>query len=101
MGLRWLPGGGYRAVLLVQGVTKYAMHMYQSWLSESAIRYNRAHLTRLYEQHDGGDGGHHGGEAVSIIGAESARLGGFVAAGLSPPDEIGRAACRDRGCRIG
>src|SRR3546814_14985088 len=61
------------------------MHMYQSWLSESAIRYNRAHLTRLYEQRDGGDGGHHGGEAVSIIGAEIDRLGGFVGEGLSQP----------------
>lgn len=85
MALLWLLAGGYLAVLLVQGVTKYAMHMYQSWLSESAIRYNRAHLTRLYEQHDGGDGGHHGGEAVSIIGAEIDRLGGFVGAGLSQP----------------
>src|SRR3546814_3910005 len=83
MALLWLLACGYLAVLLVQGVTKYAMHMYQSWLSESAIRYNRAHLTRLYEQRDGGDGGHHGGEAVSIIGAEIDRLGGFVGEGLS------------------
>src|SRR3546814_14106308 len=45
----------------------------------------RSHLTRLYEQRDGGDGGHHGGEAVSIIGAEIDRLGGFVGQGLSQP----------------
>src|SRR3546814_13762345 len=57
MALLWLLAGGYLAVLLVQGVTKYAMHMYQRWLSESAIRYNRAHLTRLHEQRDCGDGG--------------------------------------------
>src|SRR3546814_11714762 len=85
MGLLWLLAGGYLAVLLVQGVTKYAMHMYQSWLSESAIRYNRAHLTRLYEQHDGGEGGHHGGEAVSNIGAEIDRHGGFVGGGTWKP----------------
>src|SRR3546814_7773725 len=35
MELLWLLAGGYLAVLLVQGVTKYAMHMYQSRASPS------------------------------------------------------------------
>jgi ABC-type bacteriocin/lantibiotic exporter with double-glycine peptidase domain len=87
LGLLWLLAGGYLAVLLVQGTAKYALHLYQSWLSESAIRYNRAHLTRLYEaRSDGnGDGDQHSGEAVSIIGAEVDHLGGFVGEGLSQP----------------
>lgn len=82
----WLLAGLYLAVLVVQGAAKYALHMYQSWLSESATRYTRDHLTRLYEQRngDGGDAGH-AGEAVSIIGAEVDRLGGFVGEGLSQP----------------
>lgn len=91
--LLWLLAGLYLAVLLVQGSIKYALRVYQSWLSESAIRYNRAHLTRVYEQHtsgngrggQGGNGETHGGEAVSIIGAEIDRLGGFVGEGLSQP----------------
>jgi ABC-type bacteriocin/lantibiotic exporter with double-glycine peptidase domain len=82
--LLWLLAGGYLAVLLVQGAAKYFLSMYQSWLSESAIRYNRAHLTRIYETHDG-DGDAHSGTAVSIIGAEVDRLGGFVGEGLSQP----------------
>jgi ABC-type bacteriocin/lantibiotic exporter with double-glycine peptidase domain len=87
IGLLWTLAGLYLAVLLVQGLTKYALRLYQGWVSESAIRYNRAHLTRIYESHNGGDGNGatHGGEAVSIIGAEIDRLGGFVGEGLSQP----------------
>lgn len=91
VGLLWILGSAYLAVLLVQGGAKYALHLYQSWLSESAIRYNRAHLTRLYERREQtealaeGSRGAHGGEAVSIIGAEVDRLGGFVGEGLSQP----------------
>jgi ABC-type bacteriocin/lantibiotic exporter with double-glycine peptidase domain len=85
LGLLWLLAGGYLVVLVVQGAAKYALHMYQSWLSESAIRYNRGHLTRLYERRDSGEAEQHSGEAVSIIGAEVDRLGGFVGEGLSQP----------------
>lgn len=91
LSLLWILGGAYLAVLLVQGGAKYALHLYQSWLSESAIRYNRAHLTRLYERREEaekaaeGTRSAHGGEAVSIIGAEIDRLGGFVGEGLSQP----------------
>ena len=83
--LLWLLAGVYLAVLLVQGITKYALHMYQGWLSESAVRYNRAHLTHVYERHNGDGAAQHSGEAVSIIGAEIDRLGGFVGEGLSQP----------------
>jgi ABC-type bacteriocin/lantibiotic exporter with double-glycine peptidase domain len=83
--LLWLLAGGYLAVLLVQSAFKYFLHMYQSWLSESAVRYNRAHLTRLYERRDSDEAGQHSGEAVSVIGAEIDRLGGFVGEGLSQP----------------
>src|SRR5690606_23358408 len=85
LGLLWLLAGGYLAVLLVQSLCKYFLHLYQSWLSESAVRYNRGHLTRLYERRRAGDEDEHGGVAVSIIGAEVDRLGGFVGEGLSQP----------------
>lgn len=82
----WLLAGLYLAVLLVQTLTKYALRMYQSWLSESATRYTRDHLTRIYERRSGGDGGAgQAGSAVSVIGAEVDRLGGFVGEGLSQP----------------
>lgn len=83
--LLWLLAGAYLAVLLVQSLCKYFLHLYQSWLSESAVRYNRGHLTRLYERRRVGDEDEHGGVAVSIIGAEVDRLGGFVGEGLSQP----------------
>jgi ABC-type bacteriocin/lantibiotic exporter with double-glycine peptidase domain len=83
--LLWLLAGGYLAVLLVQGAAKYFLSMYQGWLSESAVRYNRAHLTRIYEARKDSDGDPHSGTAVSIIGAEIDRLGGFVGEGLSQP----------------
>ena len=83
--LLWTLAGIYLGVVLVQQVAKYALRLYQGWLSESAIRYNRAHLTRLYFERSNGDGEAHSGEAVSIIGAEVDRLGGFVGEGLSQP----------------
>lgn len=88
LNLLWLFAGLYLLVLLVQGLTKYALRMYQGWLSESAIRYNRAHLARIYDcrQADGApqeDG--EAGQAVSVIGQEVDKLGGFVGEGLSQP----------------
>lgn len=83
--LLWILAGAYLAVLLVQGGAKYALHMYQGWLSESAVRYNRSHLTRLYERHETARERAHSGEAISIIGAEVDRLGGFVGEGFSQP----------------
>ncbi len=96
--LLWLLCGIYLAVVLLQAFGKYALRLYQSWLAESAIRYTRAHLARLYEcrvesrgerrdgDHDGDEGnGSDGGQAVSIIGAEVEKLGGFVGDGLSQP----------------
>lgn len=75
----------FLSVLLLSGVLKFLLRMYQGWLAESAIRYSRAHLLRINaeKQKDGEDGGE--GRAVAIIGAEIDRLGGFVGEGLSQP----------------
>lgn len=78
-------GGVYLGVILVQGGFKYLLRIYQGWLSESAVRYSRGHLAGLREcraatAEDSGDG-----RAVSVIGPELDKLGGFVGEGLSQP----------------
>jgi ABC-type multidrug transport system fused ATPase/permease subunit len=80
-------GGTYLGVVLSQGALKYLLRVYQGWLGESAVRYCRAHLVELRSRRtagtDGGDAGD--GQAVSVIGPELDRLGGFVGEGLSQP----------------
>lgn len=83
--LLWTLAAVYLAVVVVQQIAKYILRLYQGWLSESAIRYNRRHLSRLYAEHNSDDGETRSGRAVSIIGAEIDRLGGFVGEGLSQP----------------
>jgi ABC-type multidrug transport system fused ATPase/permease subunit len=90
-----LLGGLYLAVLVLQTGLKYLLRVAQGWLSESAIRYTRTHLLRLYrDRHpeaEGERGGDHRagrddeGRAVSIIGAEVEQLGGFVGEALAEP----------------
>lgn len=84
----WLFAGLYLAVVLVQGLTKYALRLYQGWLSESAIRYNRSHLAHIYECRQAqaeAKEQDEAGQAVSVIGQEVDKLGGFVGEGLSQP----------------
>src|SRR3546814_18453734 len=66
----WTLVGGYLAVLLVQGGAKYALHMYQRWLSESAIRYNRAHSTGIFARRTHNEGPQRSGEALYLIRAQ-------------------------------
>ncbi|MEQ8390513.1 MAG: ABC transporter ATP-binding protein [Thalassospira sp.] len=78
----------YLAVIVAHGAIKYVLRLYEGWLSESAIAYNRKHLTRLHVENQTGDqnGDDSGnGRAVSIIGSEIEKLGGFVGDGLSQP----------------
>lgn len=78
-------GAVYLGVLLLQALLKYLLRMYQSWLSESAILYNRTHLASLHDRHLANSRDTENGRAVSIIGAETDRLGGFVGEGFSQP----------------
>ncbi|MCC9625725.1 ABC transporter ATP-binding protein [Thalassospira sp. MA62] len=80
-------GSIYLAVVVIHGLIKLVLRMYEGWLSESAIQYNRKHLTRLHAHNHTGDDDDHGGNgrAVSIIGSEIEKLGGFVGDGLSQP----------------
>lgn len=86
--LLWILCGLYLAIVLVQALAKYGLRIYQSWLSESAILYTRRHLSRLYEtraESDNDEEAAESGRAVSVIGAEVEKLGGFVGEGLSQP----------------
>lgn len=73
----------YLAVTLLHGALKYFLRMYQGWLSESAIRYNREHLAGMYECRRASADETNSGKAVSIIAKEIDQLGGFVGEGLS------------------
>lgn len=112
----------FLVVLAAQGALKFTLRLYQGWLSESAIRYTREHLSKIYacriasggalepspsddstaaaaaedddvdrgEDADGAGSRAGGGRAVSIIGAEVDKLGGFVGeAYVSPVINIG------------
>ncbi len=91
-----LLGGFYLAVLVLQTGLKYLLRVAQGWLGESAIRYTRTHLVRIYRGRRPEAGGDQGGRdhkagrddegrAVSIIGAEVEQLGGFVGEALAEP----------------
>lgn len=78
----------YLAVVLLQAGLKFFLHLYQGWVGESAIRYTRLHLARLNAEHrraEATPGDNGGGRAVSIIGGEVEKLGGFVGESVSEP----------------
>ena len=75
-------GAAYGALLLIHQAAKFTLRLYQSWLTESATLYMRNHLLSLYkdgsgEQDDGT------GRAVSVVGTEVEKLGGFVGEALA------------------
>jgi len=72
--LFWL-GGAYLGVVPVQAALKYGLRVYQGWLSESAMRHTREHLSRIQECRGATRSDAHDGRAVSVIGAEVERLG--------------------------
>lgn len=78
-----LLGALYAGVLLLHRALKFLLGMYQGWLTESAALYTRRHLLGLYRERLSDGGGNEPGKAVSIIGAETDRLAGFVGEGPS------------------
>ena len=75
-------GAVYLALVLTHKFGKFVLKMYQSWLAESARLYTRQHLVSLYGKESDGDDGR-SGRAVSIVGSEAEKLGGFVGEALS------------------
>jgi ABC-type bacteriocin/lantibiotic exporter with double-glycine peptidase domain len=76
-------GGVYLIIILGQNALKFGLRLYQGWISESAIRNSRQHLSRVHEGRRATTGSDPGGRAVSIIGSEIEQVGGFVGEGLS------------------
>jgi ABC-type bacteriocin/lantibiotic exporter with double-glycine peptidase domain len=78
----------YLCIVLLQTVLKFCLRMYQGWLSESTILYCRRHLSDVHEARaktGGSDSEEGDGRAVSVIGPEIDKLGGFVGEGLAQP----------------
>lgn len=74
--------GVYVAVILLHQGVKFGLRLYQAWLTESALIYTRQHLLKVYVNRvqDETQGN---GRAVSIVGTEVEKLGGFVGEALS------------------
>lgn len=87
-----LLGLCYAAILFGHKVLKFLLGLYQTWLSESTIRYTRGHLLSIHSARD--ESGSDSGQAVSVIGAEVDKMGGFVGHGPSQ-------ACVDGAMLIG
>lgn len=73
----------YVTLILVHQVAKFSLRLYQGWLTESATLYTRTHLLNLYDDTLESDADNNSGRAVSIVGAEVEKLGGFVGEALS------------------
>lgn len=75
-------GTAYVVLILLHQAVKYVLWIYQSWSTESASLYTRCHLLNLHEERNGD--AHEGNWcAVSIVGTEVEKLGGFVGEALS------------------
>lgn len=73
----------YLGVITLNAVVKFALRIYQGWLSESAIAYCRRHIIDLHGRETAGEG--QSGTAVSIVNNELEAIGGFVGDGISDP----------------
>lgn len=73
----------YLSVLLVHQLTKFGLHMYQVWLSESTAITTRNHLFRLYGADEPEGDNDRSGRVVSIVGSEVEKLSGFVGEAIS------------------
>lgn len=79
--LLWLSLAMLAAIVL-QGGLKYALMLYQSWVSESAIETSRRQIAEAALQ-PGREGDDTAGHAVGVLGPEIEEVGSFVGAGIS------------------
>lgn len=79
-------GGIYLAIIAIEATGKFLLHVYQGWLSESAIRRTRDHLAEVQSARLEQDSEEvREGRAAAIINSEVDKLGGFVGEGISQP----------------
>jgi ABC-type bacteriocin/lantibiotic exporter with double-glycine peptidase domain len=79
--LLFILGGIYMATVVVQGALKFGMQLIRGAITENAIRRLRR---KIYRSNADEDGVSHGA-AVSMMAAETERVGGFVGESLSVP----------------
>ncbi|MGO4675165.1 ABC transporter transmembrane domain-containing protein [Bosea sp. 2YAB26] len=75
-------GALYLAIVLLQAALKYALLVYQGWVSESVVKKSRDHLTVVATERASSDG-NTSGQTVNVIGREIDGVGGFVGVGIS------------------
>jgi len=73
----------YLATLLMVQALKFAMRLYQGWISESAILYCRRQLLRLHGDRVMPGKDDDSGRVISIVNSEIDNLGGFLGEGPS------------------
>jgi ABC-type bacteriocin/lantibiotic exporter with double-glycine peptidase domain len=87
VGLLWQLGILYLIVTLGHQGLKFALRLYQGWVSESAVVHTRRHslAMRIRAARHGLTPGQHGaqGSDAVVMGPEIDRLGGFVGGGVS------------------
>lgn len=71
----------FLAVILVQAALKYVLLIYQSWVSESVIKFARVQLAQKAAEHM--SEGEVPPETVSVLGVELDYVGGFVGTSIS------------------
>ena len=75
-------GGVYLAIIVTQGVLKYALFFYQGWVGESAVKSARDQLAAVAARRSSPDDAP-SGETVNVIGREIDNVGGFVGTSIS------------------
>ena len=72
----------YLAVILIQGVLKYALMLYQGWVGESAVKTARDQLAAIVSERPARNDTN-SGQTVNVIGREIDNVGGFVGTSIS------------------
>lgn len=80
--LIWLSGI-YAAVLLLHNALKYILMVAQSWLGESAVKHARDELIEMSGERVQDASAATAGQAVTVVGSEIDKLGGFIGESIS------------------
>ncbi len=72
----------YLALVVMQGVMKYALLVYQGWVGESAVKTARDQLAIVASGRPS-RGGATSGQTVNVIGREIDNVGGFIGTSIS------------------
>ncbi|MGN6548420.1 MAG: ABC transporter transmembrane domain-containing protein [Pararhizobium sp.] len=85
LNLFFILAATYLVAVVLHKILKFILGVYQNWMTESAVYYTRAHIFELYGNHleEAQADNSNSGEAVSIIGSETDKIGEFVGVAIS------------------